>query len=160
MEYPIYTVSPAYRTPQRNDLIPVLATIGPFWVPTTLIFSLFLTSSLTSSITAYLSGDVYEYDFTRLGAAVSLVFVPSSLVPEIRNSRRELECRYAYFLGLPVLVWAALKYWAGVSERTMVEIISVYGYASTIWILTSVRYSLPPLPLAFTNDSTTNSGSP
>lgn len=46
---------------------------GPFWVPTTLIFSLFLTSSLYSSITAYLAGQSYTYDFTRLGAAVSLV---------------------------------------------------------------------------------------
>lgn len=46
---------------------------GPFWVPTTLIFSLFLTSSLSTSITAYLDGDSYTYDFTRLGAAVTLV---------------------------------------------------------------------------------------
>lgn len=46
---------------------------GPFWAPTTLIFSLFLTSSLSSSIYAYLDGESYTYDFTRLGAAVSLV---------------------------------------------------------------------------------------
>lgn len=100
---------------------------GPFWVPTTLIFSLFLTSSLTASISAYLSGETYNYDFTRLGAAVTLV--------------------YAYFLGLPILVWAALKYWARVSERTMVEIISVYGYAATIWILTSWSTLIPYPPL-------------
>lgn len=46
---------------------------GPFWVPTTVIFSLFLTSSLSQSISAYLAGQSYTYDFTRLGAAVSLV---------------------------------------------------------------------------------------
>lgn len=54
-----------------------IPTTGPFWVPTTLIFSLFLTSSLTSSISAYLSGETYNYDFTRLGAAVTLVSVLS-----------------------------------------------------------------------------------
>lgn len=45
-------------------------------MPTTLVFSLFLTSSLYSSITAYLAGQSYTYDFTRLGAAVSLVYAP------------------------------------------------------------------------------------
>lgn len=56
------------RTPGAESVF-----IGPFWVPTTLIFSLFLTSSLSTSISAYLAGDSYTYDFTRLGAAVSLV---------------------------------------------------------------------------------------
>ena len=50
-----------------------LSQIGPFWVPTSLIFSLFLTSSLRTSITAYLDGRPYSYDFTRLGAATSVV---------------------------------------------------------------------------------------
>lgn len=130
--------------------------IGPFWVPTTLIFSLFLTSSLTASISAYLSGETYNYDFTRLGAAVTLVSVLLSLSSLFSsNSTISIDPsnfrideygmnRYAYFLGLPILVWAALKYWARVSERTMVEIISVYGYAATIWILTSVRPLPPP----------------
>lgn len=46
---------------------------GPFWIPTTLILVLFLSSSLSSSIAAYLSSQPYEYDFTRLGAAVTVV---------------------------------------------------------------------------------------
>jgi hypothetical protein len=48
-------------------------------------------------------------------------------------------CSYAYHLGLPILVWASLKYWAGVDERSPVEVISLYGYASTVWILVAVR---------------------
>ncbi|KAM0751668.1 Yip1-domain-containing protein [Meredithblackwellia eburnea MCA 4105] len=113
--------------PREDYVAEVLAGVpdlyGPFWVPTTLIFSLFLTSSLSSSIYAYLAGKPYEYDFTRLGAAVTLV--------------------YMYFLGLPLLLWAALKYWAGVDERSPVEIVSVYGYAATVWILTSWLTLIP-----------------
>lgn len=117
--------------PREDYVAEVLAGVpdlyGPFWVPTTLIFSLFLTSSLTSSIRAYLAGQSYTYDFTRLGAAVTLV--------------------YTYSLGLPIIVWAALKYWAGVDERSPVEIVSVYGYASTIWILVSWLSLIPFGPL-------------
>ena len=51
---------------------------GPFWVPTTLVFSLFLTSSLYTSIAAYLDDAAYSYDFTRLGAATSVVSVSPS----------------------------------------------------------------------------------
>ena len=100
---------------------------GPFWVPTVLIFSLFLTSSLSTSISAYLAGSSYNYDFTRLGAAVSLV--------------------YSYFLGLPCLLWLATKYWAGVSDRSAVDFLGVYGYGSTIWVAVAVsmvwRAALP-----------------
>ncbi|GAA5839787.1 hypothetical protein JCM5353_003763 [Sporobolomyces roseus] len=96
---------------------------GPFWIPTTLIFSLFLTSSLISSVNAYLAGVEYTYDFTRLGAATSVV--------------------YTYFLGLPVLVWAAIKYWAGASDRSPVEIVSLYGYSSTVWILVAWLSLIP-----------------
>ncbi|GAA6050593.1 hypothetical protein JCM3770_001478 [Rhodotorula araucariae] len=96
---------------------------GPFWVPTTLVFSLFLTSSLYSSITAYLDDLEYAYDFTRLGAATSVV--------------------YTYHLGVPILVWAAVKYWAGASDRSPVDIISLYGYSSTVWIVVAWLSLIP-----------------
>ncbi|GAA5907626.1 hypothetical protein JCM8208_000021 [Rhodotorula glutinis] len=96
---------------------------GPFWVPTTLVFSLFLTSSLYTSIAAYLDDAEYSYDFTRLGAATSVV--------------------YTYYLGVPLLVWAALKYWAGASDRSPVEIVSLYGYSSTVWILVAWLSLIP-----------------
>ncbi|KAK4705173.1 protein YIPF1/2, partial [Phenoliferia sp. Uapishka_3] len=114
----------ALGSPWRPEYMLIsTALAGPFWVPTTLIFSLFLTSSLSSSIYAYLDGNPYTYDFTRLGAAVSIV--------------------YTYFLGLPLLLWAALRYWAGVDERSPVEIVSIYGYASTVWIITSWLALIP-----------------
>lgn len=42
-----------------------------------------------------------------------------------------------------MIIWAALKYWAGSTDRSPVEIVSLYGYASTVWIFTSVG----PLPV-------------
>ncbi|POY70872.1 hypothetical protein BMF94_6049 [Rhodotorula taiwanensis] len=103
---------------------------GPFWVPTSLIFSLFLTSSLWTSVTAYLDDQAYSYDFTRLGAATSVV--------------------YTYFLGLPILMWVAIKYWAGARERSPVEIVSLYGYSSTVWILVAWLALIPVSPLRIT----------
>lgn len=138
----VTVITRCYKTllPREDYVMDVLAGVpdlyGPFWVPTTLIFSLFLTSSLTSSITAYLAGESYTYDFTRLGAAVSLVCV---LHPRVCTAHGIFS--YAYALGLPVLVWVALKYWANVYERSAVEIVSIYGYSTTIWIIVSVRLS-------------------
>ncbi|GAA5874504.1 hypothetical protein JCM1840_000799 [Sporobolomyces johnsonii] len=122
-----------YKTlvPREDYVAEVLAGVpdlyGPFWVPTTLIFSLFLTSSLSTSISAYLAGQPYTYDFTRLGAATSVV--------------------YTYCLGLPVLIWAAIKYWAGATERSPVEIISLYGYSSTVWVVIAWLTLIPLAPL-------------
>lgn len=80
---------------------------GPFWVPTTLIFALFLSSSLSSSIQAYLAGNTYNYDFTALSVAVTVVYV--------------------YALAVPVALWGVMRYWAGVDASGPIEIISVYG---------------------------------
>ena len=82
---------------------------GPFWVPTTLIFALFLSSSLSSSIQAYLAGHTYSYDFTKLSVAVSVVYI--------------------YSLAIPFGLWAVMRYWAGVDERGPVDIVSIYGCA-------------------------------
>lgn len=50
---------------------------------------------------------------------------------------------YAYSLGLPVLLWAAIKYWGGSTERSAVEMISLYGYGSTVWIAVAVSTIAP-----------------
>lgn len=80
---------------------------GPFWLPTTLIFALFLSSSLSSSIQAYLKGNVYNYDFTALSVGVSVV--------------------YTYALAVPVGFWAVMRYWAGVDERGPIDMVCIYG---------------------------------
>jgi hypothetical protein len=102
-------------------LTPTADLYGPFWTLSTLIFALFLSSSLASSITSYLSNssEPTEYDFQLLSIAVSLV--------------------YAYGLGLPVLLWLALRY-MGIGEWSMVEAVAVWGYAQFIWIPVAVSW--------------------
>lgn len=96
---------------------------GPFWTLTTVIFSLFVFSSLAASIASYLShpSAQYDYNFQLLSVAVSLV--------------------YAYGLGLPALLWTALRY-MGVSEWSLIEAIAVWGYGQFVWIPVAVRHRL------------------
>lgn len=98
---------------------------GPFWTLTTLIFTLFLSSSLAASISVYLSaeGSEYDYDFRLLSLAVTIV--------------------YAYGLAVPVLLWLALRY-IGAGEWSVVEAMAVWGYAQFVWIPVSVRDQLRP----------------
>lgn len=80
---------------------------GPFWVPSTLVFALFLSSSLSSSIQAYLAGNAYSYDFTALSVAVTVVYI--------------------YALAVPIAMWAVIRYWAGVDERRPADLVCIYG---------------------------------
>ncbi|KAJ7748415.1 hypothetical protein B0H16DRAFT_1319810 [Mycena metata] len=97
---------------------------GPFWTLTTLIFTLFLSSSLAASITAYLSdpGTAYDYDFGLLSVAVPLV--------------------YSYGLVFPVMLWVALRY-LGVGEWSVVEAIAIWGYGMFVWIPVSILAVIP-----------------
>ncbi|KAJ7644931.1 hypothetical protein FB45DRAFT_825070 [Roridomyces roridus] len=97
---------------------------GPFWTCTTLIFTLFLSSSLAASITAYLSapGEAYDYDFGLLSIAVTIV--------------------YSYGLAVPVLLWVALRY-LGVGEWSVVEAVALWGYAMFVWIPVSILAVIP-----------------
>ncbi|KAJ7066935.1 Yip1-domain-containing protein, partial [Mycena amicta] len=97
---------------------------GPFWTLTTLIFTLFLSSSLAASVTAYLSDPdaAISYDFGLLSIAVPLV--------------------YSYGLALPVLLWVALRY-LGVGEWSVVEAIALWGYSMFVWIPVSILAVLP-----------------
>jgi hypothetical protein len=86
---------------------------GPFWTLTTVVFSLFVFSSLASSISSYLSSTPWDYDFTLLSVAVGIV--------------------YAYGMGVPVALWAVLKY-LGVSEWGLLDALAVWGYGMTVWM--------------------------
>ncbi|EKM59703.1 uncharacterized protein PHACADRAFT_250374 [Phanerochaete carnosa HHB-10118-sp] len=102
---------------------------GPFWTLTTLIFSLFVFSSLASSIAAYLSDpgaasptNPIEYDFGLLSTAFGLV--------------------YAYGLGIPILLWLGLRY-LGVGEWSIVETVALWGYGQFVWIPVSLLCVIP-----------------
>ncbi|KII91702.1 hypothetical protein PLICRDRAFT_518156, partial [Plicaturopsis crispa FD-325 SS-3] len=114
------TLLPTSSSYLSTHLTPAADLYGPFWTLTTLIFTLFLSSSLASSITVYLSAPgsaEYDYDFQLLSIAVSLV--------------------YAYGLALPILLWLALRY-LGVGEWSVVEAVAVWGYGQFVWIPVSV----------------------
>ncbi|KAI0278719.1 hypothetical protein BGY98DRAFT_972762, partial [Russula aff. rugulosa BPL654] len=119
----INTLNPFSPTYTSAHLTPAPDLYGPFWTLTTLIFFLFVTSSLAHSIVSYLSSDPVEYDFALLSTAVGLV--------------------YAYGIGVPVMLWVALHY-AGISENwPMVEAMTVWGYAMFVWIPVSILCIIP-----------------
>jgi hypothetical protein len=108
--------SPNYLS---THLTPSADLYGPFWTLSTLIFALFLSSSLAASITSYLNEpeDATEYNFQLLSIAVTVV--------------------YTYGLGLPALLWVALRY-MGIGEWSIVEAVAVWGYGQFVWIPVAV----------------------
>lgn len=92
---------------------------GPFWVSTTLVLALFLSSSLAASISKYLStpNTQYDYNFGLFGLAATIV--------------------YSYNFGVPLALWLALRY-LGVGEWGIVDALGVWGYAQFVWIPVSV----------------------
>ncbi|KAI9245357.1 hypothetical protein BDA99DRAFT_549239 [Phascolomyces articulosus] len=85
---------------------------GPFWISTTVVFALFVCSSLAGSLAAYIANVPHENDFRLLSYAVGVV--------------------YSYGFLCPALVWAATKYYG--CQPSLLEIVNYYGYGLTVWI--------------------------
>ncbi|KAI8598318.1 hypothetical protein EDD21DRAFT_382834 [Dissophora ornata] len=98
---------------------------GPFWIATTVIFVLFVTSSIVDSINAYMNGTVYTYDIFQMTFAFGTI--------------------YTYAFVVPLMVWGATKYFG--CQPDLLEMLALYGYALTIWIPVSVL-SVIPIELA------------
>ncbi|KAG0253326.1 hypothetical protein DFQ27_007491 [Actinomortierella ambigua] len=94
---------------------------GPFWISTTVVFVLFVASSIADSIAAYMNGSKYEYDFRQLTFAFGAV--------------------YTYAFLVPTLVWAATKYFG--CQPNLLEMLSLYGYGMAIWIPVAALSVLP-----------------
>ncbi|ORX87098.1 Yip1-domain-containing protein [Basidiobolus meristosporus CBS 931.73] len=94
---------------------------GPFWIPTTVIFAIFVTSSLSESIVAYISDQPHMYDFNLLWFSAVTVYV--------------------YVTVVPAIFWILTK-WLG-CQPSLLEILNVYGYALSIWIPISVVCIIP-----------------
>ncbi|KAJ2690262.1 hypothetical protein H4R19_006436, partial [Coemansia spiralis] len=94
---------------------------GTFWVPTSVIFAIFVTASLSQGIAEALAGAKREYDFTMLTFAVVTV--------------------YTYVFAVGSLVYGATKYFG--SSPGLMECLSVYGYGMAVWIPISVLCVLP-----------------
>lgn len=113
---------------------------GPFWTLTTLIFTIYLSTSLSASISAYLvNKESTTQDLTLLSAATTLI--------------------YLYGLAFPALIWAASRWFArtggngfdaagqgilgatqgqGVAEWRLVDALAIWGYAMAVYIPVSV----------------------
>lgn len=94
---------------------------GPFWIPTTVIFLLFVTSSLAGSMAAFLSGKTWSYDVTLLSLALSTI--------------------YTYMTLLPLGVWGAAKYLG--TPVSLVQLVSIYGYGQIAWVPVSLLCITP-----------------
>ncbi|KAI1293349.1 hypothetical protein EDD11_008436 [Mortierella claussenii] len=94
---------------------------GPFWIPTTVIFVLFVTSSIIDSINAYLSSTPYAYDIRQLTFAFGTI--------------------YTYAFLVPALIWGSTKYFG--CQPDLLEMLALYGYGLTIWIPVAVLSILP-----------------
>lgn len=99
--------------------------VGPFWIATTVIFVLFVTSSIVDSINAYINGTTYQYNIFQMTFAFGTI--------------------YTYAFLIPLLVWGATKYFG--CQPDLLEMLALYGYALTIWIPVSVL-SVIPIELA------------
>ncbi|CAG8792836.1 15652_t:CDS:2, partial [Cetraspora pellucida] len=88
---------------------------GPFWISTTLIFLLFVTSSIAGSIDA-IQGGKTNYDFKILSFGTVAI--------------------YSYTFGISLFVWGALKYFG--CRPSLMDTVGLYGYGLTIWLPISV----------------------
>ena len=98
-----------FRTP---PLISSLVT-GPFWTLTTLAFTLYVFSSLSTSISAYIANpDVPPVqDVGKLSLAAALC--------------------YTYGIGFPTLLWGVVRWFGGADIAwSIVEAVSIYGCES------------------------------
>eukprot|EP00128_Syssomonas_multiformis_P016947 Colp12_sorted_trinity150504_noHs@8018 len=87
---------------------------GPFWIVTTLIFAIAITSNLSTAI--YSTAEIWYYDFKRVVAGTAL---------------------YAYAVLLPISVWGLLKWLASVNV-SILELVCLYGYSLFFYIPVSI----------------------
>ncbi|KAI8999910.1 hypothetical protein DFJ74DRAFT_698018 [Hyaloraphidium curvatum] len=94
---------------------------GPFWIPTTVIFALFVTTSIANNIVSYIGGQPLEYDFTLLSFATTTC--------------------YLYAFLVPLIVWVLCRWLSAPAQ--LLELVMIYGYGMFIWIPVSVLSIIP-----------------
>ncbi|KAK9464475.1 hypothetical protein V1512DRAFT_268305 [Lipomyces arxii] len=98
---------------------------GPFWIASTVVLVLFFSSTLAGAIASHVAGVRYEYNFGLLSAAAALMF--------------------GYTFLVPVILWGVLKWYKSEHAR-LLECVSLYGYANTIWVPVSL-VSISPIEI-------------
>jgi len=85
---------------------------GPFWISTTLVFTLAVASHLNGFLSSWMKGGSWVYDFQSVLTASSLVY------------------SYAFFA--PLAIWFVFKQFE--KNLKFVSVLSLYGYSLTVMI--------------------------
>ncbi|KAJ3067912.1 hypothetical protein HDU98_008897 [Podochytrium sp. JEL0797] len=96
---------------------------GPFWIPTTVIFSLFISSFIAGSINAYFSdsNEDYVYDMTLLSFASTAVYT---------------------YVGLTAAaLWGVGRYCN--APVKLLEVVGLVGYGMAVWVPVSMLCVIP-----------------
>lgn len=94
---------------------------GPIWVTATVIFILFFSNTSSELLKSWLIGgnDKYQYNFSLLTGAISLLYGYTVIIPLI-------------FYIISVFYFKLTKFF------TISKIISIYGYANSVWIPSAI----------------------
>lgn len=121
----LHTVSFCRRTQSFLSLVGSNPDMyGPFWISTTLIFTIGVTSHINSWLESWMAGSTWVYDFQTILTSISVVY------------------SYAFFA--PTAIWGILRqYDKSIKFSTM---LSLYGY-SQITFIPAIFMNLVPAPL-------------
>lgn len=90
---------------------------GPIWVTATVIFILFFSNTSSNLLKSWLIGgdDKYQYNFSLLTGAISLL--------------------YGYTILIPLIFYIISVYYFKLTKfLTLSKVVSIYGYANSVWI--------------------------
>lgn len=95
---------------------------GPFWISTTLVFTLAVTSHINNWLTSWLQQKAWEYDFQSVVTASSLV--------------------YTFAAGVPLGIWFILRQLTD-AKMKLITLICLYGYSLLTFIPATLLCLLP-----------------
>jgi len=116
-----------YCRSEQNFLASISArpdAYGPFWISTTLVFTLAVASHLNGFLSSYFSGALWEYDFSDVMSASSLI--------------------YSYTLLAPLGLWFLFRQYE--QGLKFVTVLCLYGYSLTV-LLPAVLLCMIPSEL-------------
>ena len=94
---------------------------GPFWISTSLIFSMIITGNLYQIMGHIFTNSNFEYDYTQIGSAVSLVYTALIVFPLL-------------YYGLNKVLGTSIG---------LLKTLSIYGYSFTPFLIASILYVIP-----------------